>query len=52
MQGCISNNKKCEDYDDDYQPTYGDDDYTYTYTYTYTYAYTYYNKNLFNKFGH
>jgi len=48
----ICNNNKCDEYDDDYVPTYGEDDYTYTYaytyayTYTYTYAYTYeYNNN-------
>jgi hypothetical protein len=47
----ICNSKKCDDYDyydDDYEPTYDDDDYTYTYKYTYKYTYTYYNKNLFN----
>ena len=40
MQSCIvniCNRKECDDYDDDYEPTYGEDDYTYTYTYTYTY---------------
>ena len=43
MQSGIVNICNNNEYDDDYEPTYGEDDYTFTYTYTYTY----YNKKLF-----